>query len=174
MTVLALWPVAPGQPALDQKGESDALYNAGYAYTALRGENCNRAGVLLEIDRVRPTIIQVGGHGTTDGILLSDGVAEPGWWGEVVAGKDIALMVLLSCHSSQQDEINISDALIRVGVRAVISCDDAIGDGAAVRFAALLYQKLSEGLSLAMAVKRAKLGINRKNAEMIRLREVAR
>jgi hypothetical protein len=173
MSILAIWPTAPGQPALDTAGESDALYNSGYLYTALRGQQANRVGVVLELDRVRPTIIQLGGHGTTEGILLSDGIAEPGWWGEVVAGKGVDLMVLLSCHSSQQDEINISDALIRVGVRAVVSCDDAIDDGAAVRFCEIMYAKLSEGLPLATAVRRAKLGVNRRNAEMIRLREGA-
>ena len=161
MSILAIWPTAPGQASLDTAGEADALYNSGYLYTALRGNQANRVGVVLEIDRVRPTIIQMGGHGTAEGIWLSDGIAEPGWWGEAVAGKNIELMVLLSCHSSQQDEINISDALIRVGVRAVISCDDAIADGAAVRFAELLYAKMSEGLSLPLAVRRAKLGVSR-------------
>lgn len=171
VSILALWPSPPGQPALDQEGESDALYNAGFAYTALRGARCNRAGVILEIDRVRPTIIQVGSHGNSSGILLSDGYAEPGWWGEVVAGKSIQLMVLLSCDSSQQDEINVSDALVRAGVRAVISCDEQIGDADAVKFAELLYAKLAEGLPLLTATRRAKLALSRKASEMIRLRE---
>lgn len=173
MSILAIWPDAPGQQSLDTAGEADALYNNGYTYTPLRGPQANRVGVVLELDRVRPTIIQVGGHGTNDGILLSDGLAEPGWWGEVVSGKEIELMVLLSCHSSQQDEINISDALIRVGVRAVVSCDEAIEDGAAVKFTELLYSYLAQSVPLPSAVRRAKLGVSRKNAEMIRLREGA-
>lgn len=171
MKVLAIWSTVPGQVPLDVAGESDALYNAGYAYTALRGARANRAGVILEIDRVRPTIIQVGGHGDSEGIMLSDGIAEPGWWGEVVAGKGISLMVLLSCDSGQQDQVNIADALLRVGVKAVISCDGKIGDADAVRFAELLYTKLSEELPLATATRRAKLAVSRKSAEMIRLRE---
>lgn len=171
MSILAIWPVAAGQPSLDTTGEADALYNNGYTYTPLRGAQANRVGVLLELDRVHPTIIQVGGHGTTEGILLSDGVAEPGWWAAAVAGRDVELMVLLSCHSSQQDEINISDALIRAGVQAVVSCDDAIEDGAAVKFTEMLYSYLSQGVPLALAVRRATLGVSRKNAEMIRLRE---
>lgn len=171
MSILAIWPVAAGQSSLDTAGEADALYNNGYSYTPLRGPQANRVGVLLELDRVRPTIIQLGGHGTTEGVLLSDGVAEPGWWGAAVAGREVGLMVLLSCHSSQQDEINISDALIRAGVSAVVSCDDAIEDGAAVKFAELLYSYLSQNVPLPMAVRRAKLGVSRKNAEMIRLRE---
>lgn len=170
-SVLGIWPDAPGQPPLDTQGEADALYNAGYAYTALRGPRANRAGVILEIDRVRPTVIQVGGHGNSEGILLSDGVAEPGFWGQVVAGKGIALMVLLSCDSSQQDEINISDALVTAGVQAVVSCDDQIADADAVRFASLLYGGLANKMTLSRAVQRAKLSVSRKAAEMIRLRE---
>lgn len=171
MAILAIWPTPPGQPPLDQSAESDALYNAGYTYTALRGPRANRAGVILELDRVRPTIIQVGSHGNDEGILLSDGNAEPGWWGRVVDGKEIQLILLLSCDSSQQDEINVSDALVREGVKAVISCDSKIDDGDAVKFAELLYAKLSEGEPLATAVNRAKLGVSRRAAEMIRLRE---
>lgn len=170
MHVLGIWPTVPGQVALDQQAEADALYNAGFAYTALRGARANRVGVILEIDRVRPTIIQCGGHGNREGIMLSDGIAEPGWWGEVVRGKAIQLMVLLSCDSSQQDELNVSDALIRVGVRAVISCDDKIADRDAVRFVELLYAKLSEGVPLAEGVQRAKLAVSRAAGEMIRLR----
>lgn len=171
--ILAIWPTAQGQPALDQSAESDALYNAGYAYTALRGMAANRTGVVLEIDRVRPTIIQVGGHGNEDGILLSDGIAEPGWWANLVRGRAIDAMVLLSCESSIQDEINISDALIRAGVKAVISCDRKITDAGAITFVELLYSKLADGLPLAVAVRWARLGLGRDDAEMIRLREVA-
>lgn len=172
-SVLGIWPDAPGQAPLDQQGEADALYNAGYPYTALRGPRANRAGVILEIDRLRPTVIQIGGHGTNEGTLLSDGVAEPGWWGQAVAGKGVRLMVLLSCDSSQQDELNLSDALINAGVKAVVSCDSQIDDRDAVRFAQLLYAKLAEKLPLARAVQRAKLSVGRKSAEMIRLRETA-
>lgn len=169
--VLGIWPDAPGQPALDQQGEADALYNAGFSYVALRGTRANRAGVILEIDRIRPTVIQVGGHGNSEGTLLSDGLAEPGWWGLAVAGKGVKLMLLLSCDSSQQDELNISDALIRAGVKAVVSCDSQIGDMDAVRFAQLLYAKMSEGMPLKAAAARAKLSVSRKAGEMIRLRE---
>lgn len=171
LRVLAIWPTPAGQPGLDQSAESDALYNAGYGYVALRGIYANRAGVILEIDRVRPDIIQIGGHGTGDGILLTDGNAEPGWWGQVVSGRNIQLILLLSCESSQQDEVNVSDALVRAGVQAVISCDAKIDDADAVKFTELLYAKLSEGLPLASATRRAKLGVSRNAAEMIRLRE---
>lgn len=171
MTILGIWPTVPGQVALDQQSEADALYDAGYTYIALRGARATRSGVTWEVDRVHPTIIQVGGHGDKDGIMLSDGIAEPGWWAELVIGRSIQLMVLLSCDSSQQDEYNISDALIRAGVKAVISCDGQIGDADAVKFAQLLYAKMTEGLPLVQAVQRAKLAVSRKSAEMIRLRE---
>lgn len=173
MSVLGIWPVVPGQSALDQQGEADALYDAGYTYVALRDARATRGGVIWEVDRVHPTIIQVGGHGDRNGIMLSDGIAEPGWWAELVAGKQIQLMVLLSCDSSQQDEYNISDALIRAGVKAVISCDGQIDDDDAVKFTRFLYGKLAEGLPLTQAIQRAKLAVPRKSAEMIRLRDVA-
>jgi hypothetical protein len=171
MVVLGIWPVAPGQASLDQQAEADALYDAGYTYVALRGARATRAGVIWEVDRLHPTILQVGGHGDKDGIMLSDGIAEPGWWAELVTGREIDLVVLLSCDSSQQDEYNISDALIRARVNAVISCDDKIGDIDAVRFTQMLYSRLAEGALLSEAVRRAKLAISRKSGEMIRLRE---
>jgi hypothetical protein len=171
ITVLGIWPVAQGQPALDQTGEADALYDAGYTYVALRGPRATRSGVIYEIDRVRPTILQVGGHGDKDGIMLSDGISEAGWWAELLSGRDMQLVVLMSCDSSQQDEYNVSDALIRANVRAVISCDDKINDADAVRFTQLLYAKMNEGSSLSQAVQRAKLSVPRRSAEMIRFRE---
>lgn len=173
ISVLGIWPDTPGQPALDQSAEADALYNAGYTYTALRGPRANRAGVVYEIARLRPSIVQVGSHGDKEGIQLSDGVTEPGWWARVFAGKGVDLMVLLSCDSSQQDELNVSDALITAGVKAVVSCDSAIGDKDAVKFAQLLYAMMSQRMPLAAAVREAKLSVSRKSGDMIRLRESA-
>jgi hypothetical protein len=171
ITVLGIWPLVAGQVALDQQGEADALYDAGYTYVALRGARATRTGIIWEVDRVQPTILQIGGHGDKDGIMLSDGTAEPGWWAELVTGRNIQLVVLMSCDSSQQDEYNVSDALLRGGVRAVISCDGQIDDTDAVKFTQFLYGKMAENMPLAQALQRAKLSVSRKSAEMIRLRE---
>lgn len=171
VVVLGIWPDAPGQDQLDQQGEMDAIYNAGVSVVPLRGVRASRPGVISEIERLRPTIIQCGGHGSKDGILLSDGLAEPGWWGAVVAGSDISLMVLLSCESNIQDEYNVVDALIDNGVAAVVGVSGEIPDVDAVRFAKMLYPRLRDGMTLEGAVNRAKLSLPRTSYHMIRLRE---
>lgn len=170
--ILGIWPSAAGQQPLDQSSEAEIIYNTGYTFIPLSGEKATRMGVLLEIDRHRPTIIQVGGHGNKDGILLEDGISEPGFWGEAVRDKNIKLIILMSCESSEQSDYNIADALIREGCNAVISCSDEIPDGAAVTFVKFLYIKMSEGLPLVQAFARAKFSISQKVSNMINLRTI--
>lgn len=172
LVVLGIWPEPPaGDAVLNQQGEKDALYNAGFSFVELSGDSANVDGVVREMDRSSPRILEIGCHDDGNGNpVLSDGVTEPGWWADVVTDHDILLVVLLYCRSNQQDRLNVSDALLRAGVQNVISFNKPVADVQAIKFSRLLYQKLSEGMPIDRAVLRAKLVVNRATRDMIRLR----
>lgn len=172
LVVLGIWPQpAEGMPELDQRGEASALYNAGFEFVELSGSSANIDGVVREMDRVNPDILEIGCHDNGRGDpVLSDGPTEPGWWGELVEGREILLAVLLYCRSHQQDRLNVSDVLLRAGVQSVVSFNRPIPDEQALKFVRLLYEKLGEGRPIRQAVNRAKLVVNRTTRDSIRLR----
>ena len=172
ITVLGIWPDSPaGSPKLDLQAEADAIYNAGFTYVALNGSAATVDGIVWEMDRVKPDVLEIGAHDDEKGnIVLSNGTTDIGWWGELVEGRDLELVVLLYCRSNIQDRLNIGDIMLRAGVKAVISFDRAVLDAQAVHFARMLYAKLAEGLNIQQAVGRAKLVVDRSTREMVRLR----
>ena len=66
---------------------------------------------------------------------------------------------------------NVADALLRNGVRAVVSVTDEVADEDAVAFARLLYEALSRNEPLRRAVDHAKLVVSDAAQEMIQLIE---
>jgi hypothetical protein len=171
LRVLGIWSTPPDQPPLDQQAEALAIYNAGIEYTALRGPAATRTGVVREWERIHPEIVEIGGHGKDGKIYLTDGPTNPGWWSRLVQVYKPLLIVLLTCESNVQDQLNTSDALFSAGVPAIVSVDNEILDTDALQFASTLYQRLAAGDHLSTAVDRAKLTMTDSGAEMIRLRE---
>ena len=96
------------------------------------------------------------------GILLSDGLAEPGWWAEVGGLANIQLVVLMACESS-----DVADALIREGIPAVISVRREITERSAIQFVIGFYEAIRSGMSLARAVKVAALRLPLREKDMI-------
>lgn len=172
VTILAIWPDPPeNEPPLDTASEAQALYNAGFAYYSLRGPAASVNGIVREMDRVNPDTIEIGAHDDGKGnIMLSSGVTEPGWWGELITGRNINLVMLMACRGNIQDSLNISDVLLRAGAKAVVSFDQAVEDTEAVAFAKMVYEKLAEHRPIQEAVARAKLIVKRSTREIIRLR----
>lgn len=170
--VLGVWPDNPlGTPEIDQAGEANAIYDAGFAYVSLVGPAASRDGLVWEMDRVLPNVLEIGAHDDERGrIVLSGGTPEAGWWGELLEGREVLLVVLLYCRSNIQDRLNIGDVMLRAGVKAVVSFDRAVEDAQAVHFARMLYAKLAEGKPIDQAVHRAKLVVNRQTRDMVRLR----
>lgn len=167
--VLGIWP--DGTPILDQQSEANALYDAGFEYKALRGPEANRSGILRELERYKPLIWEIGAHGDENGILLSDGVARPGWWGNLAKQyRPPIAAVLMACRSNQQDRINVADALISAGVKNVIACDKNILDADATKFVSLFYERLAAGANFKDAADRAKLAVSDASREMITVR----
>lgn len=177
LTILGIWPDNPNLPELNTEGEQDAMYNSRLEFVPLKGAAANKDGVVLEMDRVKPEILEMGMH--DDGMgnpMLADGVTEPGWWGQLVEDRDprIMLAVLLYCRSNMQDRMNVSDVLTRSGVQYVISFNTPVEDIEAVKFARMLYLKIAEGMTVVQAMNRAKLVVNRRTQDMVRLRESTR
>lgn len=168
--VLGIWP--EGLPTLDTQAEANALYNAGFEYRALRGKEANRIGILRELERWKPHLLEVGAHGTEEGIVLSGGdIVRPGWWGNIARqNRQVVAAVLMACRSNQQDRLNTADAMINAGVKHVIAVDEEIPDTDAVQFVSLFYEMLSKGVSFEDAGRRALLAVSDVAREMIVVR----
>jgi len=111
-----------------------------------------------ELNRFKPTILHISGHGGPIGIALedADGIStliSTQHLAQLVRVADPALrlVVLNTCESSHQAEPAVAH------VDAAIGMTRQIGDGAARVFATQLYASLAEGVELSRAVEQAKL-----------------
>ena len=162
-SVLGIWPDAE----ISHGKEADALFNSGWSYRSLVGDEATRASVIRELQRHEDIrIVEIGAHGEEAGLHLHGGLTEPGWWARVLGGRDLQLVVLMACESDA-----VSDALIRAGVPAVVSVQRSVDDVEAVTFVQELYANLADGRSLSQSVESAKLFVSRETWEMVRLRE---
>jgi hypothetical protein len=173
LKVLAIWPTnGPALPGQDE--ERRAMYDTAARYTALRGDDATRNGVLRTLERQAFDIIQIGAHGSEEGaIFLNDGEASPGWWSRALqrhAGQ-LRCMVLLACHSDEATRYNLADALLSAGVPAVIGVANSVLDADASAFARMFYEQLARGGTLDLAVDIAKLAMSDNGADMVTLRK---
>lgn len=172
LRVLAIWPTN-GPRLAGQEDERRILYDTNVAYTALRGDDATRNGVLRTLERQPFDVIQVGGHGAEGSILLTDGEAAPGWWARAFKRQStgIRCMVLLACSTNEATRYNVADALLSAGVPAVVAVADEIQDSDAIAFARMFYEQLARGAELSQAVGLAQLSMSDAGAEMITLRQ---
>jgi hypothetical protein len=168
-SILAIWPV---QGNLNLQASRDALYNAGVTYVALTGI-VTMVDVIDEFSRNSFNALELGthgkhlevaGHGLDGGILLSDGIASPGWWARLATFQKLQLAVLLACDSLQTGE-----ALLYAGVEHVVAVQGAIEDAAAIKFALSFYKYIAAGKSIATAFDLAKLALPRDQVDKLRL-----
>lgn len=117
--------------------------------------------LIEELNRFRPSVLHISGHGNSSGIALEDsaGLASEISTAQIaslVATADPALrlVVLNSCESAAQAEP------ITQHVDASIGMAVSIGDDAARTFAVQLYGSLSEGVPLSRAFEQAKLQLS--------------
>lgn len=113
-----------------------------------------------ELNRFKPSILHVSGHGGPSGIALedADGFAKDISTGDLAALVAIAdpalrLVVLNTCESVHQAKPAVKH------VDAAIGMTQEIGDNAARVFATQLYSSLAEGVELSRAVDQAKLAM---------------
>ena len=114
-----------------------------------------------ELNRVRPTIVHLAGHGGVTGIALEDdrGMATDVSTEQLerliaTADDSLRLVVMNTCDSAHQAQP------ITATVDAAIGMTRTIGDDAARTFAAQLYSSLSEGVPLGRAFEQARLQIS--------------
>lgn len=114
-----------------------------------------------ELNRVRPTILHLAGHGGVTGIALEDdlGMAVDVSTDQLkrlieTAHDSLRLVVLNTCESVHQAQP------IATAVDAAIGMTRAIGDAAARTFAAQLYSSLANGVPLGRAFEQARLQIS--------------
>lgn len=113
-----------------------------------------------ELNRHRPNILHLAGHGGPTGIALED---ESGRAADVstyeltrlvaVADPSLQLVVLNTCESAGQ-----ASALVE-HVDAAVGMTRSIGDTAARELAAQLYSSLAEGVALGRAFEQARLQV---------------
>lgn len=166
--VLGIWPHLDNSP-LNQTEERAVIYNAGIDYISVSGKEVTKDRIFREFRRDGISILEIGAHGTPEGIPLADGLSEAGWWERVIRGKGrpIRVAVLLACHS----DYSITDALLRAGVSYVIAVDGEVKDTTAVAYAKAFYTNYAEGLDVEQAHEYALLVIDRHEAEAFRLRK---
>lgn len=166
--ILAVWPEFDN---LRQYHDLDArqLYDSGLEYTALRGQEASRAGLVRELQRHEYNVLEVLSHGENGQILLSDGHSEAGWWSRLVGEYPLRLVVFLACESSAPQQLSVTDAILRAGGEYVVAADRKLLAWDAVRFASLFYGALANGESIEDAFARARLVMPRESAEMVRL-----
>jgi hypothetical protein len=171
LTVLAIWPTVAGARPTGVTDIDSALYDAGIDYITLQGEAANRDEIVREWARIEPDVVEVMTHGKDGKIYLSDGPTRPGWWGRLASDHPPLLMVLLACETSQSGAIDVSDALVREGVTAVITVSASILVTDATKFARSFYTYLGEDGDIQHAFDRAKLTMTDEGAQMLRLRQ---
>jgi hypothetical protein len=114
-----------------------------------------------ELNRTRPTILHLAGHGGVTGIALEDdrGMATDVSTDQLTrligtAEDSLRLVVMNTCESTHQAQP------MTATVDAAIGMTRSIGDDAARTFAAQLYASLGEGVSLDRAFEQARLQIS--------------
>lgn len=112
--------------------------------------------IIDELNRVKPTILQISSHGDVDGIILEgasiyDGVLSATLLKKIVAttSSHVKIVILNSCHSYQQAEALTEHVDIAIGM------SQAIGDKSATAFSGQFYSSLAEGNSVQVAFDQA-------------------
>lgn len=164
--ILGIWPRRPQDTILNLEGNRDAIYDAGFEFVPLFAEHANRQEILANLRKGEVSIVEIGGHGSAEGVPLADGLARPGWWEQILKGRtNIRIVIFLTCYSDQA----MYDAVKRAGVPHIITVNGEIGDAAAVNFAQAFYSNYADGQSVAAAVRDAKLILDYTEAAKIEL-----
>lgn len=154
MKVLGIWPRRPLDTPLNLEGNRDAIYDAGFSFVPLFGEHANRLEILHNLRKGEVAIIEIGGHGTEEGVPLADGLARAGWWEQILKGRaHIRIVLFLTCYSDQ----SMFEAVKRAGVPHIITVNGEIQDKSAISFAQAFYSNYANGQTVAQAVRDAKL-----------------
>lgn len=114
-----------------------------------------------ELNRHRPTVLHLAGHGGPTGIALEDNAGNSA----DVTTEQLSRLVALADHSLRLVVLNSCDSAhqakpVTAHVDAAIGMTRAVGDEAARTFAAQLYSSLAEGVPVDRAFEQARLQIS--------------
>lgn len=168
LLVLGIWPY-PDTELSTRIGEI-AIYNTGFEYKTLRGEQATKEEISKELQRHSYFLLEVGSHGSKEYINLHGDVARPGWWARLTRfHPSLQGILLLACESDE-----IGDALVNVKIPFVISVQQKIKDEHAVIFTRNFYEQLARNhdtyQDVATAVDYAKSMIPDNVSHLIRFR----
>ncbi|HEX6201785.1 MAG TPA: CHAT domain-containing protein [Thermoanaerobaculia bacterium] len=169
---------APGAPPLDLGGEIAAIRAACPPGGDVAVEVLRPAPLEALIERLRGGgfhVLHLIGHGELgggDGVVLlpdADGrlVACPGeQLAQQIGGlSPLRLVVLNACRTAEsvaeRPFAGVATALLAHGLPAAVAMQAPITDGAAARFAAVLFARLAAGAGLDAAVAEGRLAIGR-------------
>lgn len=158
-SILGIWPET-GKFHITE--ERDAIYNAGFDYIPLYDEKATRAGIIEQMRVGRISVIEVGAHGTKEGVVLYDGLAEPGWWARILKRYPVDLIVLMVCDSA-----DVGRALTRESVPYSVSVMADIEDQYAIRFVTTFYGGLADNMPVTEAFEDARLAVPLEVSEQI-------
>lgn len=160
-SVLGVWPPS----GLDTWQDTNAIYDAGFMYRTLRGEQATRASIARELGRSDYGILEIGAHGSpSEGIMLADGVTEPGWWRRVVRPYGVELVVLMACTSD-----GVAESVRDGGIPYVVSVSDTITDEQVGIFLREFFRHLGNDHSVEDAYRRSRTAVDRPTWEGLRL-----
>jgi hypothetical protein len=122
--------------------------------------------MIRHVRRQNPSVLHFSGHGTRGGVVMridgSEALEVPGdALARFVQDRGISLVVLNCCYARTQVE-----ELTSV-VPAVVGTTDALQDAAAIRFSAMFYRALGDGLPVREALRDGRDAVR-----MYRLRDV--
>jgi hypothetical protein len=116
--------------------------------------------LLQYLNELRPQAVHFSGHGTASELILNDenGRAKPVTRAALRAlfglhAKTVRLVVLNACFSNEQ-----ADAIVEV-IDCAVGMSQAIGDEAAIVFAAAFYRKLGFGESVQAAFDEGRVAL---------------
>jgi len=166
LRVLAIYPNRD-----DITNPAPAMYDAGVDYVLLTGR-VRREDVVLALEERGFDIVEVDAHGMrtevrggdveVGGILLSDGIAEAGWWARVMSRYGVDTVVVMACET-----LDVARAMKRAGIRRVIAVHGEILDTAAFTFVKNFYAALASGDNVEEAFRVARLTLSREEADKI-------
>lgn len=159
VTVLGIW----SGDNLDTVAERDAIYNAGFEYRPLFGDDATRVNIMRELRQGSITIIEIGAHGDAEAIFVKGEELTAGWWHRALLGRNVRVAIILACFSDN----SVASAFLRSGVPSVIAVTGEIEDKAAVEFAQQFYQLYADGMPVKEAFDQAKLILDNSQAEKL-------
>lgn len=181
LRVLFLAAAPTDQALLDFEKEEDLLLRAAGAEPAVSlhfAESGSFAELEELVDRVRPHVVHLSGHGDVladgRGVFAfedEDGRTDLKTADEIVAGigrgSGVRCLVLNGCKTSQAATAGLCRALAAAGVPLAVGWSASVADDMATHFAEEIYRRLRAGLPVGRAAAHARQKLQKAGARRV-------